>query len=259
MTQKEYRQAEGISRSELQLFRKSPKHYLYSKTEQEHRSTPDLIFGAAAHKYILEFDSFFDEFAVPPECDRRTTKGKEIYNGFLLESEGKDVITQEEMFKIIEMDKAIDEHPFARQLLTGDVEQSFFWTDAETGEKVKCRPDVITEWNGKKYIVDYKTTASCENGHFERSAKKYGYQLQSGMYREGVFQNTFEDYGFIFVAQEKNAPYCVRVYICDQTYIETGYDEYRALIGLYHRCNEEGKFPSYEGFDNEYEILTEGE
>ena len=157
------------------------------------------------------------------------------------------------------MSKAIDEHPIARQLLTGEVEQSFFWTDADTGEKCKCRPDVMAEWKGQKVIVDYKTTASCEDGHFERSAKKYGYQLQSGMYREGVFQNTFEDYGFIFVAQEKNAPYCVRVYVCSPEYIETGYDEYKALLGLYHRCNVEGRFPSYEGFDNEYEILTEGE
>lgn len=258
MTNKEYRNAEGISRSELMLFKKSPQHYLHNKL-QPAETTRALIFGSAAHKYILERETFFDEFCVLPECDRRTTKGKAIYNGFLTESEGKFVITQDEMKQIIEMDAAIDRVPLARQLLTGEVEQSFFWVDDDTCEEVKCRPDVLTEYEGKKYIVDYKTTDSCENGHFERSAKKYGYQLQAGMYREGLFQNTFEEYGFAFVAQEKSAPYCTRIYICSESYIETGYDEYRALLGLYHKCKESGIYPGYEGFDSEVEYLTEGE
>ncbi|MCQ2609025.1 MAG: PD-(D/E)XK nuclease-like domain-containing protein [Bacteroidales bacterium] len=259
MTNKEYRQAPGISRSELQLFRKSPAHYEYQKEQTESKTTPALIFGSAAHKYILEKDSFFDEYIVAPNVDRRTAEGKKIYAEFLEKAEGKCVISTEDYMQLIEMYAAIDRVPLARQLLTGDVEQSYFWVDEETGEQVKCRPDVLTEYEGKKYIVDYKTTDSCENGHFERSAKKYGYQLQAGMYREGMFQCKYEDYGFAFVAQEKSAPYCVRVYICTDDYIETGYDEYRALLGLYHKCKESGTYPGYEGFEGEVEYLTERE
>lgn len=258
MTNEEYRRHEGVSRSELQLFRKSPKHFIYKKEHKE-EDTKALKFGRAVHKFILEEDDFFNDYAVMPDIDRRTKAGKEEYEQFLIEADGKEVISQEDMQTILEMSNALDENFFARELLIGEHEQSFFWTDAETGEKCKCRPDCLTEINGKKYIVDYKTTDSCEDGHFERSAKKYGYQLQAGMYREGMFQNTFDDYGFAFVAQEKTAPYCSRVYICTDEYIEAGYDEYRALIGLYHRCIETGRFPGYEGFDATFDYLTEGE
>lgn len=257
MTNAEYRQADGISRSELQLFRKSPKHYEYAKTHPT-ESTPSLAFGSAAHKYILEKDDFFNEYAIIPNVDRRTKEGKEQYARFLADSEDKELLTLDDYAVITEMAKAIDEHPFARAFLGGEHEVSLFWTDAETGEKVKCRPDVIlndSTVTGKKMIVDYKTTDSLEDGHFERSCKKYGYQLQSGMYREGVFQNYLEDYGFAFVAQEKKAPYCVRVFVCTEQYINEGYDEYRALMGLYHHCKELGKFPSYEGFENEFDYL----
>ena len=48
----------------------------------------------------------------------------------------------------------------------------------------------------RKFIVDYKTTDSCEDGHFERSARQYGYKFQSGMYTEGVTINTGDDYDF---------------------------------------------------------------
>lgn len=261
MTNREYREAEGISRSELQLFRKSPKHYEYSKTHPQEK-TQALAFGSAAHKYILEKEDFFNEYAIIPNVDRRTKEGKEQYARFLEDSEDKELLTLDDYAVITEMAKAIDEHPFARDFLEGEHEVSFFWTDDITGEKVKCRPDCLnpnTDLIGKKIIVDYKTTDSCEDGHFERSCKKYGYQLQSAMYREGVFQNTFEDYGFVFVAQEKKAPYCVRVHVCCEEFINTGLDEYRALMGLYHKCKELDKYPSYEGFDEEFDYLREEE
>ena len=256
MTNKEYREHEGISRSQLQVIAQSPYHFKYA-IEHPEEDTPSLLFGRAAHKYILEKEDFFKEFAIAPIVDRRTTKGKETYMNFLEMSKGKEVITQTDLDEIIEMDKAIDAVPIARQLLTGIHEQSYFWKDIETGEPVKCRPDCLTEYEGKKYIVDYKTTASCADGAFEKSCKKYGYQLQAGMYREGMFQNELEEYGFAFVAQEKSAPYAVRVYFCSPEYINQGYDQYRELLGIYHWCKENNNWYGYEGPFNEVTELTE--
>lgn len=262
MTNAEYRQKEGISRSELFLFKKSPMHYKYAKDNPVKENVPALTFGSAAHKWILEREDFYNEFLVAPSVDRRTKEGKEIWNEFLELAEGKTVISVDDFETIVEMGKAIDEHPFARHFLEGEHEVSLFWTDSETGEAVKCRPDSMTTdktLTGKRMIVDYKTTESLEDGHFERSCKKYGYKLQAGMYREGVFQNYFEDFGFAFVCQEKKAPYCVRVYVCTDQYINEGYDEYRTLMGLYHKCKELDKYPSYEGFDAEFSYLMEDE
>lgn len=259
MSQKEYRSAEGISRSELFAIKKSPLHFKY---QQEHpkEDTKALKFGRAVHKYILEKDDFFNEYALEPIVDKRTKAGKEEYQLFLDNLEDKEPISEEELDVIKEMYEAIQSHPIASALLTGIHEKDFFWTDDETGEKCKCRPDCLTEYEGQKYIVDYKTTDSCEDGHFERSCKKYGYKFQSGMYREGVFQNTFEDYGFAFVAQEKTAPYAVRVYFCTDEFICEGYDIFRELLGIYHHCKETGVWFGYEGITGYPDMLTgEGE
>ena len=257
MTNKEYRDHEGISKSQLFKIAKSPYHFKYSM-ENPQEDTKALLFGRAAHKYILEKEDFFNEFVIMPNIDRRTSAGKETYAKFLLESEGKDVISADEYEVIQKMDSAIEAVPLARALLCGEHEKSFFWTDEVTGEKCKCRPDCLTEYDGVKLITDYKTTDSCADGAFERSCRKYGYKLQAGMYTEGLFQNTFEQYGFAFVAQEKSAPYAVRVYICTPEYVNQGYDQFRELIGIYHECKLSDNWYGYEGpFNTVTELLEE--
>lgn len=262
MTNQEYRKHEGLSRSELKiLLDQTPEHFLYAKNNPK-EDTASLSFGRACHKYILEKSDFYNEFAVMPVVDRRTKEGKARYEAFLQSCGSKEVISIADLEDIQEMADRIDRDPFARLFLNEEAkyEQSFFWTDSETGVKCKVRPDCITEVNGKKYIVDYKTTDSCADGHFERSVRKYGYKFQAGMYREGVFQNTFEDYGFVFIAQEKTAPYSVRVYICSEDFINEGYDQFREAVGKYAWCEENNCFYGYEGPQAEMsELLGEGD
>ena len=260
MTNKEYRENEAISRSELSvLLKETPMHFKYRK-ENPKEDTPALAFGRAAHKYILEKELFSLEFAVAPVCDRRTKAGKETYEAFLQESAGKEVITAEDYETIKAMAQAVDEDPFARAFLTGECEQSFFWTDAETGEACKVRPDCIALVNGKRYIVDYKTTNSCADGAFEKSVRQFGYKFQTGMYREGVFQNTFEEYGFAFVAQEKTAPYACRVYVCNEDFMIEGYEQFKKALNLYHWCKVNNCWYGYEGSETLVsELVGEGE
>lgn len=249
MTNQEYGSREGIRRSDLSiLLTQTPMHLRYA-LDHPREDTPAYKFGRAAHKYILEESDFFNEFAVAPNVDRRTKAGKEAYEAFATDNVGKEVITEDDMAKIKDMAAVIDAYPLARQLLTGQVEQSFWWTDSETGEVLKCRPDCLTEYEGKKYIVDYKTTDSCQDGHFERSVRNFGYKFQAGFYREGMFNNTFEDYGFAFVAQEKSAPYAVRVYFCTDEFINEGFEQFRKALATYHFCKESGNWFGYEGAD----------
>ena len=261
MTNEEYRKTEGISRSQLSvLLNQTPLHFHYLETQGGKEDNASFAFGRASHKYILEKDDFFNEFAVAPNCDRRTKVGKQIWQDFVEKNSDKEIITQDDFETIQAMSDQIDQTPLARQLLTGQVEQSFWWTDEETGEKCKVRPDCITEYEGRKYLVDYKTTDSCQDGHFERSVRKYGYKFQSGMYREGVFQNTFEDYGFIFVAQEKNPPYAARVYFCTDEFINEGYEQFRKAINLYHYCKVNDDWFGFEGANGTYtELVEEGD
>lgn len=255
MTNKEYRSHDGISKSSLWEINKSPLHFKY-KMDHPQTDTAALLFGRAVHKFVLEEDDFFNEFAIAPICDRRTKDGKETWTNFELSCVGKDIITQSDFDEIKAISDSIKSVPDAWELLQGECEQSYFWTDDMTGEKCKCRPDVIN--HEKKLIVDLKTTDSCENNHFERSAKKYGYKLQAGMYREGVFQNTFEEYGFKFVAVEKKPPYAVRIYNCTPEYIDQGYDKFRELIGIYHDCKVKNEWLGYDRIGaREVELLAD--
>ena len=241
-----YDQIPAARRSDLWELMKSPAHYLYKVTHPS-EPTPALTFGTAAHKYILEPESFWDDYAVAPQVDRRTKAGKETWANFLETLDGKTAITQADLDVIREMDAAVDRNPTARALLkTGAHEVPITWTDAETGEPCKCRPDCLTKYDGRNYIVDYKTTTSCATGAFERSCRIYGYKLQAGMYTAGIFADTFDDHGFAFVAQEKPPPYAVRVYFCDEGFVEEGIDLFRELIGIYHRCKVSGEWPGYE-------------
>ena len=246
-----YETAEGIRRSDLWVINKSPAHFKYHMEHRDEKTSKALEFGIAAHEHLLQTNEFLSSHVFIPNIDKRTKDGRESYQSLvnLCESKGKTPFSQDDLIILQNMYARIRANELAWQLLQGKHEQEWYWEDDITGEKCKCKTDCITEYEGQPYIVDYKTADSCEDGHFERSVRKYGYQFQAGMYCEGVFQNTLEEHGFAFVAQEKNPPYAVRVYICDREWIKTGYDKYRELIGIYHDCNITGNWYGYEGPD----------
>lgn len=255
ITSQEYSDAEGIRRSELYtIISKTPMHFLYESTHPK-EDTPALLFGRAAHKAILEPDTFDNEFIKGISVDRRTKEGKATWEQFVSSVGNREVISPDDMDKIRDMKAVIDHDVNASKFLNGKHEQTYFWTDDATGEKCKVRLDCISEVDGKKYIVDYKTTDSCADRDFERAVRRHGYKFQSGMYREGYFQNTFEEVGFVFIAQEKTAPYAVRVYICSDEFLEEGYTLFRQAIGTYHECKVTNHYWGYEGPDNEVSEL----
>ena len=248
MHQDTYNTAPGLRRSDLWKINKSPKHFK-DHMDSPREDTPSLRFGIATHKYILEPDTFFDEYAIAPKVDKRTKTGKEIWQNFVTDCDvnNKEALDERDFEIIKAMADAVNADPLAKHMLVGQHELEFYWTDPTTNESLKCKCDNIGEYNGRKMIVDYKTTDSCENGHFERSSKRYGYQFQAGFYTEGLNISTNEDYGFAFVAQEKKPPYACRVYVCSDYYVENGKMIYHQLLDLYHQCKITGDWFGYEG------------
>ncbi len=239
-----YDEIPAVRRSDLWELRKSPVHYLYKVTHPS-EATPALTFGIMAHKYILENADFWSDYVLLPKLDRRTKEGKQLYAEIM--DSGKIPVTPEDLEVLTEMKAAIDAHPTADAFLNaGAHEVPIEWNDPETGEPCKCRPDVLVNIDGVDWIVDYKTTTDCSGFSFERSCRTYGYKLQAAMYSDGVFNAMMLPCRFAFVAQEKNPPYAVRVYTCDQGFIDEGMELYRELIGLYHKCKTSGNWPGYE-------------
>lgn len=248
MNDLQYSEMLGIRRSDLWVLNKSPMHFMYHMTHPT-EPTPALIFGQAMHKYLLEPDTFCDEFAIAPVVDRRTKAGKEQMAEFAELNTGKTIISIDDMERIGDMKKALLANDTVREILAEvqSVETAYQWTDAQTGEMCKVKADIITkETEGLSYIVDYKTTTSCSDGAFEKACRLYGYDFQAGMYTEGINISTLEDHGFIFIAQEKEAPYASRVYFCSDYFIDRGKKKFHELLDLYHSCKQSDRWEGYE-------------
>lgn len=255
MTEKEYRSHPAISRSELWKLSESPEKFRWAM-DNPPEPTPALLFGQVVHKLILQPDTFDDEFAILPTVDRRTAAGKEVYNHFLVASEGKSVVTQYEYERAVEMANKVRSVPLAQVLLDGKREEPYFWTDEDTGEDCKCRVDCLTEVGSYLFVVDYKTTGDASTDSFMRSAYKYGYHFQAAMYSAGVEKNLGRTPLFVFIAQEKQPPYAVNILQADDAFVRKGYDVFRELIGTYHWCKENNNWYGFLGRDEIINSLT---
>lgn len=252
MTEQEYNKHEGIRRSDLWKVRESPEKYLWSIGHPE-EPTPALVFGSMVHKLLLQPTDFNSEYAVAPEVDRRTKDGKETYQAFITENAGKTVVSTADIRTATDMVLAVERHPIASKLLHGEAEKPIFWTDEDTGELIKCRLDMLTELGGKPVVVDYKTALNADTRAFTSKIFSFGYHLQAYMYTEAVMReyNLEERPPFVFIVQEKQAPYAVNCILATEPIVMAGMDAFRELIGILHECLETGVFWGYNGKDND--------
>ena len=246
MTDKEYRQMEGISRSELWKLRESPEKAKWA-WEHPEEPTPALLFGQAAHKMMLEPADWQEDFVVAPATDRRTKEGKAAWLEFSEAVGDRAVISGEDFTKVLQMVEQAGKNPFVLKLLEGQRELPITWTDELTGEPCKARLDCVSKVGDKTVIVDYKTPADASTDAFMRTAVKYGYDLLAAMYSEGYKAATGEDALFVFIAQEKTEPYAVNILQADEVFVRRGHDIFRELIGIYHDCKKTDNWYGYLG------------
>lgn len=260
MTEEYYNKRKGVRRSDLWKLKRSPAHFKYG-VEHPVEQTPAMAFGSALHTAVLEPRRFRKEYVVA-DFDARTKAGKELKQQYL--EQGKTLLSVEQGDQILGMMNAIEKNPYAKRLLKGKHETAHFWTDPETGEKCKCKTDCETDIGDVHYIVDLKTCANADADEFVRDAVKFGYFMQAAMYSEGVKCDTGKDSVFVFVAVEKDPPYCVNVFQCGAEEMKLGMNGdkygsvpgYRQLMDLYHECRTKNKWPGYEGFDNHIATIT---
>ena len=244
ISNKEYREREGVSSTDLKHMVKSPAHFRYWKDNPQ-EDTPALLFGRAVHKYVLEKDDFFTEFAVAPNVDRRTKEGKEEWTLFEVNNQGKDIISADDFEKIKAMYDALYSTPYVKSLLSGIKELSFFVVDESTGITLKARPDCLTEIGDTKLYVEYKTAEDAELDAFMKQAVKLNYDLQASFYRNVLKQATGFDYQVIFVVQEKKSPYVVNILEANKYFLASGEDVWKSNLELYTECERTNNWYGY--------------
>ena len=251
MNEREYNTADGVRRSDLWLIQDSPEKFRWHLDHpDEGEPTPALVFGQAAHKMLLEPMEFTDEFAIAPDgIDRRTKDGKAAWAAFLEQNAGRTIITMDVFSQIKDMAAKANADPTVRKLLSGRHEVPFFWTDPDTGVKCKVKLDCLTHLEDMPVVVDYKTCKSAKTDAFMRDAYSYGYHLQAAMYTEAVMQKQrlTERPMFVFVCQEKDAPYSMNIITVPEDTMNYGLDVMRELLGIYAACEKSGNWYGYTG------------
>lgn len=148
------------------------------------------------------------------------------------------------------MADVIRRHPVASVLFapeSGRPEVSVFWEDEPTGITRRARFDWLPNPRaGRLIIPDYKTCRSAEPSALARAVDEYGYHCQDDWYRAAArAADLGEDPAFVFVCQEKTAPYLVTVIEVDATARRIGAAKNRRAIETYARCTETGYWPGY--------------
>jgi hypothetical protein len=240
-----YHSSEGVSRSGLWEFKKSPFHYHYKYLNPNYvrpEPTPAMIFGELVHTTILEPNEFETRYAIKPNLDRRTKEGKSFYEFFMNTLGKKTAISEDDHKKSLKMAWAFDLTPHAKDLIDGlDMERSIYWTHETTGIQCKVRPDA---WkNG--LVIDLKTSADAGFRGFQSSAHKYGYYLQAAMIHEALRSLNITMENFVFIVMEKEEPFATGIYTLDNEALQKGIEQFNELMISFAKCKESDNWPGY--------------
>ena len=218
----DYHAGVGISSSYIRRFGESQVHAVNHKSE----STPTLKFGTAAHALIVEGREAFDK-------EVRVMEGSPYTKAY---KEEKAEYEEQGFIVLKEADLELIEGMKANMVYEGNAylnakgklaEASVYWYEDDI--LCKCRPDMmcppLNEPNSdnRMVVVDYKTTISCEPYAFNKSVKKYGYDMQAAWYRRGIQMAGYDVDEFVFIAQEKVQPYASKVFKITKEQMDYGW------------------------------------
>jgi hypothetical protein len=218
----DYHAGVGISSSYIRRFGQSQLHAIEHKQE----SSPNLKFGTASHSLIVEGQEAFDKEVRVLTGSPYTKAYKEEKAEY--EEQGFIVLKESEVETIQSMkDNMVYEGNAYLDAKGKIAEASVYWYEDDI--LCKCRPDMMCpplkepNSDNKIVIVDYKTTISCEPFAFNKSVKKYGYDMQAAWYRRGIQMAGYDVDDFVFIAQEKVHPYASKVFRITKEQMDFGW------------------------------------
>jgi len=228
----DYHAGVGISSSYIRRFGQSQLHAIEHKQE----SSPNLKFGTAAHALIVEGQEAFDKEVRVLTGSPYTKAYKEEKAEY--EEQGFIVLKEDDVNLIQNMKDSMVYEGNAYLNAKGKVaEASIYWYEDDV--LCKCRPDMLCpplkepNSDNKIVIVDYKTTVSCEPFAFNKSVKKYGYDMQAAWYRRGMLMAGYDVEDFVFIAQEKVHPYASKVFRITKEQMDFGWTMMESYLNDY--------------------------
>lgn len=217
--------------------------------ERKHGSPEkrEFDFGRAAHREVLGVG---DDLVVVDADNWLTKAAKEQRAGAY--EQGQTPLLAKEYAVVQAMAAALRQHTDAANLLrpgTGRAEQTLVWRDKETGVMCRARLDWLRNRpkEGRRlFVPDYKSTRSADPDSIDRAMHEYGYARQAAWYLDGALAlGLAEAAAFLFIFQEKTAPFLVTVTEPDALTVEAGRFYNRKALRVYAECVRTGQWPGY--------------
>jgi hypothetical protein len=220
-----------------------PAKFFYRQDHQIHSTAFDI--GHAAHKLVLGTGAEITEVKAK---DWRTKAAQEAQEKAY--ADGKIPLLTKELEQVKAMAAAIESNPVAYALLdpyNGRAEQSLFWQDPRTGLWCRARVDwMYDQGDGRLIIVDYKTTSgSAHPEEIGAACGSFRYDMQDAWYSDGAAIVFGKPVDFVFIFQEKTAPYLVTVVQLSADDRRGGRMLNNRAIDEYLACVKAGEWPGY--------------
>lgn len=266
-----------VSATVIKCAKESLKHYDWyrsGKLEQQKKSHFD--FGNAFELALLSPDEYLQKVAVMPENDwleeikadnpevktwRNTSIYKLRYSEWMAANAGKYIIneTGNESFETIEemLSSCYRDKVIQALIKNTEYQLSLFWTDPETGVKLKTRPDICKR--KKNVVVNLKTTLDGSPQAFSKDLNKYDYPLQAVIEMRGCLATGVMDKidKYFWLVVEKVPPFNATIYEFAETDIMACMDNLDFLLHKIKKAQDQNMWPGYsDRADNEHGILT---
>lgn len=159
----------------------------------------------------------------------------ELLDAWRENTEGKVLVTRQQLSTALNIQKALLEHPTAGKLLTHPsraVEVSYFGIDEETGLEVRVRPDLELDMGGLRIGADLKTISMWNikqeglRAKLHREIIDRDYHLNAAMYCETA---ALDQFFWIFVNKDENYHW-VAIIEASTELLELGMLEYRKTM-----------------------------
>ncbi|EAB8595400.1 PD-(D/E)XK nuclease-like domain-containing protein [Salmonella enterica subsp. enterica serovar Westminster] len=182
----------------------------------------------------------------------------ELLDAWRENTEGKVLVTRQQLSTALNIQKALLEHPTAGKLLTHPgraVEVSYFGIDEETGLEVRVRPDLELDMGGLRIGADLKTISMWNikqeglRAKLHREIIDRDYHLSAAMYCETA---ALDQFFWIFVNKDENYHW-VAIIEASTELLELGMLEYRKTMRAIANGFDTGEWPApiTEGYTDE--------
>lgn len=207
-----------------------------------------MILGSAAHHLLLGESAFADHFDVrPDEYDSYRSNAAKAWRDSVVAS-GKMPLIPAQLDVVKGMAYQLARHPYAKDLLRGQVEQSLIWKDRETGIWLKSRPDSIPF--DSNMVADLKATQDASAKSVRYRIMDFDYHLQLALARIGmrqVLKRETTDHVLVFISTKK--PHNINTKPIDLGMIQSGEVLIRKAVRKFARLLDAGDWPAWNDDD----------